>query len=271
MTMLFPKRAYILIPSYQRDELVPHQVSTPDEVFMSGRFHQVICGDVGFASAGNVRMWWIHTAGPLVDYLHERTGDPSAVVIVGFCGLSIDLNSPQKSVVECKVHVKVELLCILPLYRKHHHGEEFWRSIETSVTRSILQMNNGMESLREKPCETVESVTFSLEATMTINKPDYEKFMEEMPEHEETKTLPDGTSETRVSWPLKLDVMDKYTTGSWKFWRRVGFTAKHIIMGPVWMYKVISTLPDPRSTVNVRDDVIALPDVVIAKKRKTYK
>jgi len=62
-----------------------HRIDRPSQLLsFAGKYHHLVCGDVGYVSEGNMILWLLHTDGPLIDFLRQVTGKATAVSLVGF-------------------------------------------------------------------------------------------------------------------------------------------------------------------------------------------
>ena len=223
-----PPNVYIVERPNDRGSLPTlHRLMNRSDVLdMSGRYHYLVCGDIGYVVGGNMILWMLHTEGPLVDYIRQSTGNHNAVSFVGFVlvtqpgtGTVYHSVSGQK---ECTMNYKVESMCITPAYRKQQHGKQLWSAMEHVLIVDALETQ-----IRLAPqCDKVVAINIFLEATVEyVQQDELSKYYEE---HAEEK---DAVKE--------LEVIRMYTGGGWKFWERLGFTSKGLVMGSMRMSKTV--------------------------------
>lgn len=191
-----------------------------DVLSMSGRYHYLVCGDVGFALGGNMVLWLLHTEGPLVDYIRQTTRNRKAVSVVGFVLVSqtgsytVDIISK-----ECIPQYEVSLLCVTPAYRKQQHGKQLWNAAERMLVLDALQ---SLDRLSER-CGAIVGIDIKLEATVEYKDP--EAFSRQL--------------DKCTSLQEETEALQMYTDGGWRFWDRVGFHSRGLVMGALHMSKFV--------------------------------
>lgn len=216
-----PRRMY-LIDRLPRQSLPQvYEVRHPDEVTsMYGRFHSLVCGDVGFASTGHKILWWVQTSGPLVDYVRQESRNSAAVILVGFVVLeqSGDVKIANR---QCTVQYTVNLMCVTPAYRKQQHGRQLWRATEQFMVLDTYMWLTNNPPLR-RMCDRIERIRVVLEAEVTYR--DAGAMLAWVTEH--------PTQE--------LAGLEQFASGGWKFWHSVGFEFMRLQMGAALMQKYIA-------------------------------
>ena len=198
-----------------------HPIHKPQDITSTlGKYHYLVCGDVGFPSGGNITVWWIQTAGPIVKYIRERTRDPEAKSLVGFAVLRDEGAEAVKR--RCTVQFSVSLLCITPFYRRQQHGAALWSRIE----QHLLLVATTVGGPYAQHCDVIDRIDLSLDATIDFT--DLDAFIE----WEQTRPEQEKKEE-----PLGVRGLRKWSGGGWKFWERQGFEPRALVMGTLRMRK----------------------------------
>ena len=151
----FPQNVYVMGERSRRGSSAPefYRVDDPLDVLdPSGRFHHLVCGDIGFPSRGDIQIWLVHTAGPLVKFLRTTAATPrGSVILAGLATASVADRvtiqpSAHDSTTECLFHSNVSLLCVAPEYRNAQHGRQLWKSLEQLLIADTLAKGHAMPS-----------------------------------------------------------------------------------------------------------------------------
>lgn len=192
----------------------PQQVTS-----LSESFHTLFCGDIGFASAGPVNLWWFHIEGPVVEYIRKVRHNPNAIVLAGYISLSRLALNPTKCILEVDLHT----MCLSQGYRNRTLGQQMYRHCENWLKDQVIKPTGE--------CKVIDQVKIRVQTWCNGT---------EESERIHQKRRKQTRQDTIVAiYPEEFQA----TSGPWRFWAKLGFEAKSLL-NPVIMVKTLQ-LPVP--------------------------
>jgi hypothetical protein len=218
LTLDIPSNLYILSPAtgaVMSKTQVYEVTSRSDLVYL--QLQSIVCGDIGFPRPGNLFLWFVQTQGPVVDSIRQLSGNPQAVSLVGFIDIDILRKAVNPVTNGCLIHLNIQIMCICPAYGNQGYGKQLWKSAEQYLF-----------TVPVPSCQTIDILKISLEGTISeiSSETEFKRKIQEAEDQKDSKKVE--------------KVLSRYTTGSWKFWRRMGFTFTDFMQGNVYMAKSLS-------------------------------
>lgn len=213
-----------------RDELPPnlyilsdnhaYEVKNRSDLLTGGLLQQIVCGNIGAPKSGNLTLFMVEVQGNAAKTVQQLSGNPRAVSLVGFIDMDVLRAGYRPETEGCKLYIHVQVMCICPPYQNQGYGRQLWNSVEGYLLK-----------FQYPRCKTIDMVDVTLEGTITdVSSP--ESFKRNINLALEQKDL-----------DILEGVLRAQTTGSWKFWRRMGFQPETLIFDNVYMRKILRKPP----------------------------